>query len=93
MVKSAGLAGSSTAVARENFTPFYAQVMNSISADIAAGRLKPGQRLPSTRQLVAQYGHSAGTIRKAIDELVRAGVLRGHQGVAVFVADTEKPPA
>ena len=88
MVKSAGLAGSSTAVAREDFTPFYAQVMNSISADIAAGRLRPGQRLPSTRLLAEQYGHSPGTIRKAVDELVKAGLLRGHQGVGVFVKGT-----
>lgn len=88
MVKSAGLAGS-TAVARENFTPYYRRVMDSIRADIAAGRLRPGQQLPSTRLLTEQYGHAPGTIRKAVDELVKAGVLRGHQGVGVFVA--EKP--
>lgn len=86
MVNWAGLAGE-FAMARENFTPFYEQIMNSIKADIAAGQLKPGDRLPSTRLLAEKYGHSQGTVRKAIDELVKAGVLRGHQGVGVFIAD------
>jgi GntR family transcriptional regulator len=86
MVQSPGLAGEST-VARENFTPFYEQIMDSIRADIAAGRLRRGEQLPPTRVLVEKYGHSAGTVRKAIDELVKAGVLRGHQGVGVFVAE------
>lgn len=72
---------------RGDFTPFYRRVMDSIKADIEAGRLKPGEKLPSTRELVDRYGHAAGTIRKAIDELVEAGVLRGHQGVGVFVAE------
>jgi GntR family transcriptional regulator len=74
-------------VAREDFTPYYEQIMNAIKADIAAGRLQPGQQLPSTRVLAEQYGHSVGTVRKAIDELVKVGVLRGHQGVGVFVAE------
>lgn len=86
MVQSAGLAGESV-VARENFTPFYRQIANAIEADITAGRLKPGQKLPTTRELAEQYRHSPGTVRKAIDVLVAAGVLRGHQGVAVYVAE------
>lgn len=86
MVKSAGRAGG-TAVARDDFTPFYRQIMAAIVADIEAGRLKPGDKLPTTAQLVERYGHSAYTVRKAVDDLVAAGVLRGHQGVGVFVAE------
>jgi GntR family transcriptional regulator len=72
------------------FTPYYQRVIDSITADIKSGRLKPGDRLPTTEQLVTQYGYSAGTIRRAIDALIDAGTLRGHRGVGVFVA--ERPP-
>lgn len=69
------------------FTPYYQRVIDSLTADIDAGRLKPGEKLPTTERLVAQYGYSPGTIRRAIDALIDAGVLYGHRGVGVFVAD------
>jgi len=76
------------------FVPYYAQIMKDIRERVADGRLRPGQKLPSTRELVAQYAHlgaegsvSPGTVRKAVEELIAADVLVGHQGVGVFVAD------
>lgn len=80
-----------------DFTPYYARIIADIRARIADGRLAPGAKLPSTPELVEQYGYlsptgrvSAGTVREAINKLIEDGALRGHQGVGVFVA--EKPP-
>lgn len=88
MVQSAGRAGSMT-MPRADFTPYYAEIMADIRAQIAAGRLKPGDRIPSTAALAEHYGRAPGTVRRAIEELIKEGTLRAHQGVGVFVA--EKP--
>jgi DNA-binding GntR family transcriptional regulator len=92
MVELAGRAGSTT-MPTPGFTPYYVEIMNDIRAQIADGRLAPGQALPSTSELVTAYGHlsptgrvSPGTVRKAIETLIEEGALRGHQGVAVYVA-------
>jgi len=85
VVYSAGLAGSIT-MAR-GFTPLYQRVIDTIEGDIRTGRLKPGDQLPSTDQLRQSMGISPGTIRKGIDMLIDRGVLRGHQGLGVFVAE------
>jgi GntR family transcriptional regulator len=68
------------------FVPLYRQVMNDIRAKIASGEWPPDHRLPSTRELADHYGVSNGTVRAAVDRLLDAGVLRGHQGLAVYVA-------
>lgn len=84
MVESTCLAGSSTMPVE--FVPLYQQVINDINAKIADGRLRPGDRLPSTAALAAEYDVSPGTVRFAINRLLDRGVLRGHQGLGVFVA-------
>ncbi|MDG4829354.1 GntR family transcriptional regulator [Solwaraspora sp. WMMD1047] len=50
---------------------------------------KPGEKLPTTRELADQYETSGVTVRKAVELLIEAGVLEGRQGIGVFVA--EKP--
>jgi GntR family transcriptional regulator len=72
------------------FTPHYQRVIDAITDDIATGRLRPGDRLPSTAQLAEAYRFSPGTIRRAVDILLDRGVLRGHQGLGVFVADNPR---
>lgn len=66
--------------------PYYVEIMNDIRDQISDGRLRPGDEIPSTRDLAKRYGRAPGTVRHAIEELIKAKVLRGHQGVAVFVA-------
>lgn len=85
MVEYAGLAGS-IAVPAE-FTPLYRRVMAEIRDKIRTGEWPPGHRLPSTRDLAVQYDVAPGTIREAVNRLIELGELRGHQGLAVFVAD------
>ena len=76
---------------RESFVPYPDQVIADIRAQIADGRLRPGQRLPSTRDLAKQYGYAASTVRKAIERLIADGTLYSHQGAGVFVADPTRP--
>jgi len=71
------------------FVPMWKQVQDDILRRIEAGLLKPGDQLPSTTAMADQYDTSPGTVRKAVDILIAMGVLRGHQGLGVFVAGSK----
>lgn len=55
---------------------------------IASNGLKPGQRLPSERDLTAELGLSRSKLRKALDALEREGTIWRHVGKGTFVAAT-----
>jgi GntR family transcriptional repressor for pyruvate dehydrogenase complex len=61
-----------------------------IAADIAAGRLTPGARLPTEQELMAAMGVSRTVIREAVATLRAEGLLTTRQGIGSFVA--EPPP-
>jgi len=64
----------------------YEQVMDLIERLIADGGLQPGDRLPTNKELAEQCRVSLISVRRALDELERAGRVRRHQGVGTFVA-------
>ncbi len=74
-------------------TPLYAQLDRGIRAAIAAGRLKPGDRLPTVRRLAVDLRVNANTVAKVYTELERAGVLATQRGIGTFVRDNPSPPA
>lgn len=61
------------------------RVIDSIRADIAAGRLRPGDKLPSISQLAEQHGVGVTTIKTAQTALKAMNVLRAEHGRGVFV--------
>ncbi len=68
--------------------PLYRHVYQVILDRIINGELGPGAMLPSETDLGAQLGVSQGTARKALSELVQAGILDRQQGRGTFVATT-----
>jgi GntR family transcriptional regulator len=66
-------------------TPIYAQIDRSLRAAIAAGRLKPGDQLPTVRELAVELKVNANTIARVYSELERAGVFETRRGVGTFV--------
>jgi GntR family transcriptional regulator len=68
---------SSSAVAAR---PLYQQVHDHLLARIVAGEWPPGDYLPSEQRLAASLGVALGTVRRALDELVQAGVVERRQG-------------
>ena len=65
--------------------PPYEQLRAQIAGLIAAGGLRPDDRLPSVRQLAADLGLAGGTIARAYRELEQAGLVegRGRHGTVV----------
>lgn len=66
--------------------PLYEQIVAAVAREIGAGRLRPGDTLPSVRRLAAELLVSVITVKRAYDELERAGLIFSRQGVGAFVA-------
>jgi GntR family transcriptional regulator len=64
----------------------YEQVMTLIERMIEENKLQPGDRLPTNKELGDMANVSLISVRRALDELERAGRVRRHQGVGTFVA-------
>ena len=69
-------------------TPIYAQVERGLRASIATGRLRPGDQLPTVRQLAVDLQVNANTIARVYAELERAGVIETKRGVGSFITAT-----
>lgn len=65
----------------------YQRIASDIRAQIQAGVLKPGDKLPSTRELVEQYEVSTTVVRMAVLVLRSEGLVVGISGKGVFVAE------
>ena len=70
--------------------PLYLQLKRWVEAAIAGSVLRPGDALPSERDLALKVNVSRVTVRKAVHQLVREGVLVQRHGSGTFVAT--RPP-
>ena len=66
--------------------PKFQRMVTAVTAQIASGELKRGDRLPSGAELCRQFGVSAGTVRAAMLKLKALGLVEGQQGDGVFVS-------
>jgi len=69
-------------------TPIYAQLERALRASIATGRLKPGDQLPTVRQLAVDLRVNANTVARVYAQLERIGVLETRRGVGSFINAT-----
>ena len=72
--------------------PAYAQVADTLRADIRSGRYAPGSQLPSYEALMRKHGVSITVIRSAVRELKTEGLVYTHQGKGAFVRDPLPEP-
>jgi DNA-binding transcriptional MocR family regulator len=68
------------------------KLKGAILREVEAGDLKPGDRLPPTRQLAEDLGLNRGTVTSVYGELEEAGVLASHVGRGTFVAGGRRAP-
>ncbi|MBT2515197.1 GntR family transcriptional regulator [Arthrobacter sp. ISL-30] len=74
---------------RSSPVPLYHQVVQGIEAAIHSGLLEPGSRLDNEIDLAARLNLSRPTMRKAMDELVRSGLLVRKRGVGTQVVSSQ----
>ncbi len=67
--------------------PKWRLIAQTLAAGIGPSGLRPGDRLRTEAQLAAEHGVNRHTIRRAIDSLVRMGLVRTEQGRGSFVAE------
>jgi GntR family transcriptional regulator/MocR family aminotransferase len=72
--------------AREPETPVYRWIYAALRTEILEGRLRPGSRLPSSRDLASQYRLSRGTIVTAFEQLKWEGYIEGTIGSGSYVS-------
>jgi GntR family transcriptional regulator len=65
--------------------PIYRQIMRQISESLAVGRLRPGDKLPSHRDLAEELIIAPLTVKKAYDELELLGFIETQRGRGTFV--------
>jgi GntR family transcriptional regulator len=65
--------------------PLYGKVEEVLASEIGRGDLKPGDRLPSEDELLARFGVSRITVRRAIQNLIQRGTLEIRRGLGTFV--------
>src|SRR6202162_3726198 len=69
-------------------TPIYAQLERGLRAAIATSRLRPGDQLPTVRQMAVDLQVNANTVARVYAELERAGVIETKRGVGSFISAT-----
>ncbi len=72
-------------------TPIWSQIEESLRYLVASGAMRPGETVPSVRDLARDQRVNPNTVAKAYQRLVEAGILETRRGEGTFVA--ERPPA
>jgi len=63
----------------------YERIAAALEGDIHAGRLTPGSRLPTLKELAARIGVTPGTVNRAYELAQRRGLVEGEVGRGTFV--------
>ena len=67
--------------------PIYAQIIEKIQLDIASGRYKPKDKLPSVRDLASDASVNPNTMQKALSELERTGLVYSQRTSGRFITE------
>lgn len=71
----------------DSAVPIYQQIVHSIKYQVATGRLKPGEQLPTVRELAADLRINPNTVARAYDQLDGDSVISTQQGRGTYVRE------
>jgi DNA-binding GntR family transcriptional regulator len=60
--------------------PWWLAIARDIAAQITAGTVQPGDRLPAAHEIATTWGVSVGTVTRGLQTLRQAGIVRGERG-------------
>ncbi|WP_422658489.1 GntR family transcriptional regulator [Paenibacillus sp. EC2-1] len=69
----------------DNNLPIYLQIMNYLKREIVRGGLKPGDKIPSVRELAADLQINPNTVQRTFQELEREGIVETRRGLGRYV--------
>lgn len=78
-------------IASDDGVPIYLQIVNQVKHLVAAGRLVPGDEIPSIRVLAEQLTVNPNTVVRAYLELERSGIVTKRNGTGTFVSEVRTP--
>jgi GntR family transcriptional regulator len=76
---------------RDGGVPIYVQLRDQIAAAVGSGRLRPGDQLPTMREVAVDLRIDLNTVQRAYAELEREGILTVVRGRGSFVAEKPLP--
>ena len=74
----------------DNNQPIYLQIMNYIKGEIITGKLKPGDKIPSVRELAAELQINPNTVQRTFQELERETIVETRRGMGRYVTGREE---
>ncbi|MCB9769373.1 MAG: GntR family transcriptional regulator [Candidatus Omnitrophica bacterium] len=69
--------------------PIFNQIMDGVRLAVATGRIVPGDRIPSIRDLAVELRVNPNTVAKAYQELERSGLVSVKRGMGYFVSESD----
>jgi GntR family transcriptional regulator len=76
----------------ENGVPIYRQIIQQIEFAILSQKAKPGDKLPTIRQLAVELRTNPNTIARAYSELEIRGILATQVGSGTYISDKKPEP-
>ncbi|MFF2907647.1 GntR family transcriptional regulator [Paenibacillus sp. NPDC057934] len=73
----------------DNNVPIYIQIMNYIKGEIVTGKLKPGDKIPSVRELASDLQINPNTVQRTFQELEREMIVETRRGMGRYVTSEE----
>ena len=73
----------------DNNMPIYLQIMNYLKKEIVSGKLKPGDKVPSVRDLATELQINPNTVQRTLAELEREGIVETKRGLGRYVTSEE----
>src|SRR5213080_1038705 len=70
----------------------YLQIVHQVRHALRLGMLRPGDQLPTVKEVVGSLAINPNTVLKAYRELDHEGVVEGRRGIGTFVTLTTPPP-
>jgi 2-aminoadipate transaminase len=75
----------------ESHIPLYVQLCDQLRALVHGGELRPGDRIPASRELAQHLGVHRTTVANAYAELESEGLIEGHVGRGTFIRANSRP--
>jgi len=73
-----------------NNIPIYLQVIEKIKQDIVSGKLKPGEKMPSSRDYSNELGINFNTVARVYRELESEEIVFTKRGLGTFITESDQ---